>query len=159
MANLDLIQSGESSAADRLSEFLRDVDELFQAILGADWLFFQEDLRQPITLAHSQAQDRVFAPSTALRPPTLISEEYHEELAREGLTGDELNAKLSGYVTARRTLARRGGLANFRRAWRWMKAILSSLGRAFPPAGAILEIADLIENGFKDVGDLERDRS
>jgi len=86
-----------------------------------------------------------------------FSSEVQSASEIEGLTGPELQAKLLGYVNARQVLDGQGGLRNWRRAWGWMKAILQSLGKAFPPAAAILELADLIENGAKDIEDLVRD--
>ena len=154
----------------RLGYFLADTDELVRDILSAGWLFFDEGLRLRIHNAHRSMRNRVFSRSvnidenwqvpSDLAPkvwPRNYGEAIVEQLEKEGLLGDELDAKLEGYARARRSQIQSGGGSALRRTLRWMKAILQSLGSAFPPAAAILELVELIENGAKDVEELVRD--
>ena len=136
----------------RLYFFVQDAEEVLdQAIVARDILFSIE-LREFIYRAHSsyreQSRERIHG---LLRDGDFD----RDRLLLAGLEGPQLDAKLAGYAHARVGLIQRGGLKALGRTLRWINAILGSLSAALPPAEALKELKELIENGAKDVRELE----
>ena len=139
----------------RLYYFVLDSEEVLEQVVQARHILFSITFRQLILEAHQSYNER----SRGRIHGTLQGGDFdRERLVVAGLEGPQLNAKLGGYSQARIGLIERGGRKALGRALRWMNSILSSLSAAFPPAEALRELKELVENGAKDVEELEASR-
>ena len=146
----ELLNSGNSPQM-RLYWFALDADEVLgQAVENID---IGQELRGHAAAALKEYREHGFV---QLCNALEAQEIPVDRLEAVGLTERQLDAKMHGYAAARRPLLQ--GL--FRRPWlraaRWMNSIMGSIAAAFPPAHAFQEVKELIENGAKDIEELER---
>ncbi len=120
------------------------------AVNDADYLFVSE-MRSGIAASLPSAE----ADLTRLIEQVEVVDE--QELERVGLTGVELDAKLTGFKSAlQRFKDARGWRDRRARKWfvrvcGWINSLLGSLAKAIPAAGEILkEFKEMLENSAAD---------
>lgn len=136
----------------RLYYFVLDAEEVVEHAVDARHIIFHEAIRERLVLAHHEYRETTASHIKAMLESGEVSSERLEEA---GLTGAQLSAKITGYASARLFLLEWGGIKALKRAMRWMNSILGSLSTALPPAEALKELKEFIENGAKDVEELE----
>ena len=145
---------------ERLQKFLDEFKELIEDILRhPDW--FPPELRTPLADAWQEVSPRI----GRLRGKVTESQ-YQEGLDDEGFTGPEFALKMAVWEEALRR-ARLGPLGASRHRWwhaffDWLRplqgvlkvanAILESIGKVIPGAGAVDEFKKMLE-GALDLGD------
>lgn len=144
----------------RLYYFVLDTEEVLEQAIQAAPILFPQPLRGPLTQAYSEyrGEENYESPRHNLHYRLESGEVNYEGLVQVGLVDQQLNAKLTGYASARQALIQRGGLNSLRRTVRWMNSILGSLTSVLPPAEALKELKELVENGVKDVEELDARR-
>lgn len=152
MPFLEEMLDSEQPAHRKLYFFVQDAEEVLEQAIQARHILFSLNLRDFISGAHASYREQ-----NSERIHSILGNGNfdREKLFIAGLDGPQLDSKLAGYAHARVGLVHRGGLKALGRTLRWMNAILGSLSSAFPPAEALKELKELIENGAKDVQELE----
>lgn len=133
-----------SEDRDRLVEFLDEVRSLLKRLLGEEDLF-RPGLTRALWLAFDDLErQRHFANAQ----DRLGSGELDGPLIDHGLTGAQLDLKLTLFESAQRELDTTGRRGR-RRAWGWLlrvtNVLLTSLANVIPPLGAVKEFKDATE--------------
>lgn len=158
MDNLDRLANSGVPAHMRLYYFVKDVEELLDQVTAARHVLLAKPLRESVHKAWQEYRatslPELLTGLEAWTTSTSGSED--RSLRTAGLQGSQLDAKLAGYVEARRHLVAAGGRLALKRTLRWVNTILGSLATVVPVAEALKELKECYENGAQDVEDLER---
>lgn len=133
---------------ERIGIFLSDVMSWLQVLIAAQYVLFYQPMREPLRAAYEEVRDRHEELVTELEYVDV------ERLRENGLTGESLRMKLTGYLTARNRFWRRGGIKYLKLMLKWINTILGSIAAALPPAHALTEVKDAIERVIEDTEEM-----
>lgn len=139
---------------DELRAFTYEIRDLLRAIVE-DSRLIPEAQREDVRRAWESLQHR-FTELIAMlddlnpRETTTARNSRWLTLSEHGLTGDELRLKRRGFVRRMFAWGHRINRPWVRSVLRWANTLLGSLAAVFPPAAAIKEFKESLENLIED---------
>ena len=134
---------------DELRAFVYELRDLLSTIVE-DSRFIPEDRGHDVRQAWERIQNRFSELIAGLDTLATAQDPRWAELDNHGLTGDELRLKRRGFVGRMFAWGRRINRGWVRSVLRWADTLLGSLAAVFPPAGAIKEFKESLENLIED---------
>jgi len=138
-----------------LDTFVDEVHSLLRSVIfeHRDWL--PDDLWQSYEAALSDLAQAVDETRNALFPDAGLdaprfAEQLDADLAGAGLTGTQLNLKVSGWRRALSRFAQSPARRLLRRALRWGNVLLGSLAGVIGAAEALKEFKEAVEAGLEE---------
>jgi hypothetical protein len=145
-----------SDDREKLGEFIDEIHNLLRVAVDRhrDWL--PAELQESYWSAFHALDKAVDVTRRQLEAPELsqpmggLDEPLDDRLERAGLTGEQLQLKLSGWRRALNRFFDRPGRGLLRRALRWGNVVLGSLAGAIGAAETIKEFKEAVEAGLED---------
>jgi hypothetical protein len=144
---------------ERLAKFIDEIYNLLRVSVDRHREWLPLDLRESYWSAFQALDEAVGATRQELEAPEPSNptgargERIDDRLERAGLTGAQLDLKLSGWRGALDRFFNTPGRGLLRRALRWGNVVLGSLAGAIGAAEAIKEFKETVEAGLEDEAD------
>jgi len=143
----NLLVEADLYPEERLGIFLSDIVGWLHVIIEARFVLSYDEMRGPLVSARDETVEIHFG--------TVVEGimEADNRLSDAGLTGQALNAKMTGYTRSANRFWRRGGLKAMASWFGWVNTILSSLAAAVPGAHVFVELKETTEHVVNDTID------
>lgn len=132
-----------------LADFIVGTKDILQQVVDWRGLLFREELRQPIVDAWQElglAFEDVMKGLVEGEGNELVSD---DQLRSLGLTGKQLELKLTGFNDAWNRFRQWGSVKLLKKLLDWIDIILGSLASIIPGADAIEEFKDSAKQGIE----------